>query len=111
MYFWHVFVNLLSFLDMDVLAILDITLCICTFTFLYILIFAYIIPMSFPKRDQDLLACGSVVLSFSSTCYLSQARWRGWPKATGSGAPEGVLLCGTQVLNFLNRPILVSIDN
>ena len=85
--------NLLSFLDMDVLAILDITLCICTFTFLYILIFAYIIPMSFPKRDQDLLACGSVVLSFSSTCYLSQARWRGWPKATVYPAPPKGCCC------------------
>ena len=39
-------------------------------------------------------------------CYLSKARWRGWPKATGSGAPEGVLLCGIQLLNFLNRPYL-----
>ena len=74
--------DLLSFLDMDVLAILDIILCICTFT-IFILIFAYIIPMGFRKRDQDLLARGSVVLSCSSTCYLSQARWRGWPKATG----------------------------
>ena len=27
------------------------------------------------------------------TCYLSQTRWRGWPKAAGSGAPEGVQLC------------------
>ena len=39
-------------------------------------------------------------------CYLSKARWRGWPKATGSGAPEGVLLCGIELLNFLNPQYL-----
>jgi hypothetical protein len=39
-------------------------------------------------------------------CYLSKARWRGWPKATGSGAPEGVQLCWIELLNFLNRPYL-----
>ena len=43
MHFWYVFVNLLSFLDMDVLAILDIILCSCTFTFF---IFLYL-PISF----------------------------------------------------------------